>query len=452
MQGGYGYPPYAPPPAVEAYPFGLDPAFIWAIVIGLIFAGIGVLLFAQFMRNFLYIARPNEALVFSGKTSRTEDNVELGYTIVKAGNRGIRLPFIQTVNRLDMTSQPIELVVVNAYSRGNIGLEIHAIANVKIHHEDRWLRNAVERFLNRARSEIEIVAKQTLEGAVREVVAQLTPEEVNQDRLKFAEKLIHAAEDDLQKLGLQLDTLKIQHVRDQTGYLDSMGRPVIARALRDAENAENQAAQETQQAQAEASRRAEVARATAQTAMQRKQNELRQVKAQLEGEAQAVEREAEAAAKTARAQAEKELQGYRATLEQRRLTAEVVIPSQIQQQAQSILAKGQAAPTIENGAAQVEVLRSLTEAWQSMGSDAREIYVIQHLEQIVGAVVTNIEGIDIGEVNVLDQGDGQALASYAASYPKVVASVMSALKDSTGVDVPAILQGKHVERSQQGGS
>ena len=58
------------------------------------------------------------------------------------------------------------------------------------------------------------------------------------------------------------------------------------------------------------------------------------------------------------------------------------------------------------------------------------------------------EGIDIGEVNVLDQGDGQALASYAATYPKVVASVMSALKDSTGVDVPAILQGKHVERSQ----
>jgi flotillin len=341
-----------------------------------------------------------------------------------------------------MTTQPTDILVQNAYSRGNIALEIHAIANVKIHSDERWLRNAVERFLNRSRSEIEIVAKQTLEGAVREVVAQLTPEEVNQDRLKFAEKLIHAAEDDLQKLGLQLDTLKIQHVSDGTGYLDSIGRPVIAAALRDAENAENQAGQETQQAQAEANRRAEVTRANSQTAIQRKQNELRQVKAQLEGEAQAVEREAEAAAKTARAQAEKELQGYRASLEQRRLTAEVVIPAQIQQQAQSILAKGQAAPTIENGAAQVEVLRVLSEAWASMGTDAREIYVIQHLEQIVGAVVSNVEGIEVGEVNVLDQGDGQALASYAATYPKIVASVMKSLKDSTGVDVPSILAGQ----------
>ncbi|MFO0686378.1 MAG: SPFH domain-containing protein [Sandaracinus sp.] len=435
---GYGYPPYQPPPP-DPVPF--DPMFLWLIVGALILAGVLALLFIQFMRNFLYIARPNEALVFSGKKSRTEEGGELGYTIVKSGHRGIRLPFLHTVNRLDMTTQSIDILVQNAYSRGNIALEIHAIANVKIHSDERWLRNAVERFLNRARSEIEIVAKQTLEGAVREVVAQLTPEEVNQDRLKFAEKLIHAAEDDLQKLGLQLDVLKIQHVSDATGYLNSIGRPVIAAALRDAENAENQAGQETQQAQADASRRAEVTRANAQTAIQKKQNELRQIKAQLEGDAQAVEREAEAAAKTARAQAEKELQGYRAVLEQKRLMAEVVIPSQIQQQAQSILAKGQAAPTIENGAAQVEVLRALSEAWASMGAEAREIYVIQHLEQIVGAVVTNVEGIDVGEVNVLDQGDGQALASYAASYPKIVASVMKSLKDSTGVDVPSILAG-----------
>ncbi len=72
--------------------------------------------------------------------------------------------------------------------------------------------------------------------------------------------------------------------------------------------------------------------------------------------------------------------------------------------------------------------------------------MVQHLEQIVGAVVSNVEGIDVREVNVLDQGDGAALASYAAAYPKMVASVMSALKDSTGVDVPAILAAP-VERS-----
>lgn len=436
----YGYDPYQQPYApVEQFP--IDPNYLWMAVGLAIAIAIGTLLLIQIVKQFLYIAQPNEALVFSGKRYKMEDGTELGYRIVKGGHRAFRIPILEKVDRLDMTIIPIDIVVENAYSRGNIPLQIHAIANVKVHSDPRWIRNAVERFLGRSIREIQIVAQQTLEGALREVLAQLTPEEVNEDRLKFAEKLIHAAEDDLQKLGLGLDTLKIQSVSDQTGYLDSIGRPVIAAALRDAENAESQAAQETQQAQAEATRRAEVARATAQMAIQQKQNQLRTLRANLEGEAQAVEREAEAAAKTARAMAERTLQELRASLEQRRLHAEVVIPAEFQRQAQEILAKGAAAPTAENGAAAAEILALMSDAWQTMGPQARELYVIQHLEDIVGTVVRSLENVSVDEVNVLDQGDGTALASYAATYPKMVAAVMSTLRETTGVDVPAILSG-----------
>lgn len=430
----YNYPPPEPPL--------VDPALLWGAVGLAIVVAVGILFLIQFLRAFLYIARPNEALVFSGQRSRSEDGQEIGYRIKKSGFRAVRIPILETVNRLDMTLIPVDVVVQNAYSKGNIPLEIHAIANVKIHSDERFLRNAVERFLGRGRNEIELVAQQTLEGALREVLAQLTPEEINEDRLKFAEKLISAVEDDLQKLGLQLDTLKIQSVSDTTGYLDSIGRPKIAGAIRDAENSESQAQQETQEAQADAARRAEIARATSQTATQSKQNELRQIKAQLEGQAQAIEREAEAAAKTARAMAERDLQGLRAQLEQRRLQAEVVIPAEFHRYAQAILAKGQAAPTVENGAAAAEVLRAMSEAWTSMGSDAKEIYVIQHLEQILGTVVGNLKNVSVREVNVLDNGDGTAIASYAAAYPKMVGAVMSALAETTGVDVPAILAGR----------
>jgi len=418
---------------------GMTPSMLWWVVAAAVALAVAVLGLIQFIRLFLFIARPSETLVFSGGIHLAEDGSKVGYRLVKNGQRAIRVPILETVSALDMTVLPIDVVVQNAYSRGNIPLEIHAIANVKIHSDPRWLRNAVERFNTKSKADIQLVAQQTLEGALREVLAQLTPEEVNEDRLKFAEKLIHAVEDDLQKLGMQLDTLKIQSVSDGTGYLDSIGRPKIAGALRDAENAENQAAQEIQQAQAQALQRSELARASAQTEILKKQNELRQVKAQLEGEAQAVEREAEAAAKTARAMAERELQGIRAQLEQRRLMADVIIPAEVQRQAQQILAKGAAAPTVENGIAAAEVLDVMSEAWTSMGPQAKELYVIQHLEQIVGTVVSSLENVNVKEVNVLDQGDGSALASYAATYPKMVASVMTALKDTTGVDVPAIL-------------
>jgi flotillin len=290
--------------------------------------------------------------------------------------------------------------------------------------------------------EIQLVAQQTLEGALREVLAQLTPEEVNEDRLKFAERLIDSAEDDMHKLGLALDTLKIQHVADDTGYLDSLGRPQIAAAKRDAENAENEAQRQTTRAQAEAQRIADVAKADAEKAMLKRQNELRKIQADLDGAAQSVEREAEQAAKRARAEAEQELQKIRAELENKRLQADVVIPADIYRQAKVLLAKGDAAPTAENGAAVVEVMRLMGDAWKEMGSKAREIYVIQHLEEIVGTVVQSLKGVNVDEVNVLDQGDGTGLSSYAATYPQMVAAVMRALGESTGVDVPGILRGE----------
>ena len=438
--GAYGYEQPVPEPGLW------DQIVDDPVALGVGASALGAVLFLLLLfaiaRSMLKIARPNEALVFSGKTYTQEDGTRVGYRVFSQGMRAWRIPIVERVDRIDMRLLPIDIRVQNAYSAGNIPLQIHAIANVKIHSNPQIIGNAIERFLGRSTAEIQTVAQQTLEGAVREVIATLTPEEVNEDRLAFAEKLSEAAIDDLNKLGLQLDTLKIQTVSDDTGYLDSLGRPQIAAALRDAENAENVAAQETARAQAGSMQRADVARADAEKNILSKQNDLRRVQAELEGAAQAVEREAVAAAQTARAEEEKALQTLRSTLEQKRLQAEVVIPAEIQREARAVLAIGDAAPTAENGAAAVQVLELMGEAWKAMGPQAKEIYVIQHLEEIVGTVVDQLQGVNVESVTVLDQGDGSGMASYAATYPKMVASVLAALGESTGVDVPKILNGK----------
>jgi flotillin len=424
------------------------------LIIGAI-AGISLLLLLFLVRNFLYICRPNEALIFTGR-KREKDGQDLGPLIVLGRGvtgqapefdgcgkgRAWRVPILERVDRLDMAAMSIDVVVMNAYSAGNIPLKIHAIANVKICSDPVLIRNAIERFLGQSKHEIMMVAKQTLEGALREVLAQLTPEQVNEDRLAFAENLSRSAKDDLDKLGLQLDTLKIQSVSDDVGYLDSLGRPQIAAVLRDAENAENQAQQEISEAQADAHQRAEIAKADAEKEILRKKNELAKIRAEFDGQAKAVEAEAQAAAKTARANAEQELQGVRNQLEQRRLQAEVVIPAEIEREAELLRAKGAAAPTIENGLAAAQVLDAMAGAWRAMGPQAKEIYIIQHLEEIVASVIDSVEKINVREVNVLDPGDGSGLASYAAAYPNTVASILTALRQTTGVDVPAILSGE----------
>ena len=112
---------------------------------------------------------------------------------------------------------------------------------MKIAGHEPVLNHAIERFLGRDRKAIMQIAKDTLEGNLRGVLSQLTPEQVNEDKISFAEKLLEEAEHDLTKLGLLLDTLKIQNVADDKGYLKSIGRKSSAELVARSSIAEAQA-------------------------------------------------------------------------------------------------------------------------------------------------------------------------------------------------------------------
>ncbi|HEY6463978.1 MAG TPA: flotillin family protein, partial [Polyangiaceae bacterium] len=278
------------------------------VVVGVALAAAVVLLvWLALLRRFLYVCRPNELLVIAGKKHRLPTGESSNYTVIQAGSHW-RVPFMQTVARMDIRLIPIELAVTKVLSNGGIPLDVHAIANIKVTSHPQFIYNAVERFLTLPPEAIHMTARQTLEGALRDVISQLTPEQVNEDRIEFANRLLETTSEVFDKLGLHLDTLKIQRVEDEAQYLVNIGRTQIANALRDAENAENQANQEFKQEEAGARQSAELAQKQAEIGVSQKRNELRALVGQLEGAAQAVEREAVVAAEQARAEAEQELQ------------------------------------------------------------------------------------------------------------------------------------------------
>ena len=85
----------------------------------------------------------------------------------------MRIPLLERVDRMSLLSIPIDLKVANAYSKGGIPLRVHAIANVKVSSDPRVVGNAIERFLGRDPAEIARVAKESLEGHLRGVLANL---------------------------------------------------------------------------------------------------------------------------------------------------------------------------------------------------------------------------------------------------------------------------------------
>ena len=401
---------------------------------------IGLTIFIAIVRQFLYICRPNEVLLFAGRKHRLPDGAEVGYKVVRRG-WALRTPLLETISRMDMRLFMVEVSVSNAYSKGGIPLSVHAIANVKLSSDATHIRNAVERFLGMTPEQIADVARQTLEGVLREVLAQLTPEEVNEDRLKFAESLKANAQDDFDKLGLELDVLKVQHVADEQQYLQNLGRARIAMMIRDAQNAENEANQKIAEEQAAARQRAESAQKKSEASVLQKRNMLRGELAKMEAQAKSIENEATIAAETARSSAEQELQRLRAELEKLRLECDVVLPAEAARLAQEARARGEAAPYVENGKAAALALQSVAAEWKAAGKSGREVYLLQQLRSFVEAAVARVAQTQVDELQIVDGGDGQAYGAFVANFPAAVARVMAETARAVGVDIRSLLGG-----------
>lgn len=294
---------------------------------------------------------------------------------------------------------------------------------------DAVFNNAVERLLGKTQSEIEGLARETLTGNLRGVLAKLTPEEVNEDRLGFARHLSEEADHDLKKLGLQLDVLKIQHVSDKVGYLKAMGEKATAEAIRDAEIAKAQAEAETAQKRAEAQRVSEVANAEANVAIAEAQNKLRVRQAELGREAETAERVARADAERAEAQARTQLEQQRVELERTRLQADVVQVAEAQRFAAEAKAKADAAPILENGKAQAEALRMLLKEIENAGDAGLKVFIAEKLPSLLGQALNAMKDVDIDRVTVIDSGSGQGVAN--ATTQKVNAS-LTALQQVAG--------------------
>ena len=418
---------------------GLEGLFIPMMVSLGIF---GTIILVWFLNSFLCVCKPNEVVVLSGRKRRTASGQEVGYRVL-TGGRSIRIPILETVKRIDVTTMPVTVKVTNAYAKGGTPLDIQAIANVKISSDPQVVGNAIERFLDQDRNEIVRVARETLEGNLRGVVATLTPEELNENRLQFSQRIASDVRRDLIKLGLQLDILKIQTIADNVDYLNSLGRRQIALVIKNAEIAESNALTEAEQIEAQCEEETAVAITQDRIVIQDKQNELRKVIAELEQQARSEEERTTAAALEAEAKAQQKLQTIRSQLERLRLEADRVLPAEADRMAKSLLAKGEAAALKENAAAAAMVNEMLGEVWQSTGEDAKELFLIQQLETVLQEAVSIPERLQLDKVNVIDNGDGKAIASLVNVYPEIVAQFLNSVNDTLGIDVIGTLNAKH---------
>ena len=232
-------------------------------------------------------APPDMAYIISGVKKKSK---------VVIGKASIRIPFFERLDKLNLRLIPIDVKTSNAVPTADyININVDAIVNIKISNDPEKLRLAAENFLNKNTEYIAGVAREVLEGNVREIVGKMKLEEMVSDRQKFANLVKENAEPDLAAMGLDIISFNVQNFVDGNEVIENLGIDNIVKIKKSAAIARAESERDIKVAQAAADKESNDAAVAAQTEIAKKQNELAIKKSELQMEADTKKAMADAA-------------------------------------------------------------------------------------------------------------------------------------------------------------
>ena len=222
-------------------------------------------------------APPDMAFIISGIKKKSK---------IVIGKAAIRIPFFERLDKLNLRLIPIDVKTSNAVPTADyININVDATVNVKISNEPEKLRLAAENFLNKNTEYIAGVAREVLEGNVREIVGKMKLEEMVSDRQKFATLVKENAEPDLAAMGLDIISFNVQNFVDGNEVIENLGIDNIVKIKKAAAIARAESERDIKVAQAAADKESNDAAVAAQTEIAKKQNELAIKRSELQQEA-----------------------------------------------------------------------------------------------------------------------------------------------------------------------
>ncbi len=438
-------------------------------------------------------ASPDTAYIISGLRKRPK---------ILIGRAGIKIPFLEKKDELNLQLIPIDVKTSSAVPTADyINIRVDAAVNVKISVIPENLSLAAQNFLNRKTDYIAQVAREVLEGNMREIVGKMNLEEMVSDRQKFASLVKENAEPDLAAMGLDIVSFNVQNFVDSNGVIENLGVDNIVKIQKNAAISRAESEKEIAKAQANAQREANEAQIAAQTDIAQKNNELAITQAELKRVSDAKKAEADAAyqiqqeeqrktieittanANIAKQEKEILLKQKEAEVMEQALDAQVKKKAEAekfakQQQADAQLYQRQREAEAKKYelSQQAEALKIQAEAEKYAKEQEAEGIRIKGLaeaEAIQAKAVAEAEGIEKKAEAMAKMGEAAVLEMYFKALPDVVRNaaeplakvdkitmygdgnstklmkdvmntlnqVTDGLKESTGVDLNAVLSG-----------
>ncbi|MCQ2139466.1 MAG: flotillin family protein [Bacteroidales bacterium] len=400
----------------------------------------------------------DKILVIYGKTGKNRSGGISSARCIHGGASFI-WPVFQSYAFLDLKPISIECNLTNALSKQNIRVDVPCRFTVGISTEPDSMTNAAERLLGLSIDNIQNIATDILFGQLRLVIATMDIEEINSDRDKFLANVSTNVEAELRKIGLKLINVNVTDIRDESGYIEALGKEAAAKAINDAKKsvAEQNRYGEIGKAEADRDKDIRIAETTRDTRIRTAEANAKAVEGEnnsrisiansdaLRREKSAeAERLAVAAEKVQAAKAleeayksERDAELARAQREKATQEANIVVAAEIEKQkaiieaeaeaekmrrtaqgeADAIYAKmdAQARGTLEILSKQAAGFGQLVEAAGGNAQEAITMLITDKLPELVKTQVEAVKGIKIDKVTVWDGANGSADGKTATS-------------------------------------
>ncbi len=430
----------------------------------------------------------DKILVVYGKTGKNKTGGVSSARCIHGGAAFI-WPVFQSYAFLDLTPISIECNLTNALSKQNIRVDVPCRFTVGISTEPESMTNAAERLLGQRLENIQDLAKDILFGQLRLVIATMDIEEINSDRDKFLANVSANVEAELRKIGLKLINVNVTDLRDESGYIEALGKEAAAKAINDAKKsvAEQNRFGENGKAEADRDKDIRIADTVRDTRIRTSEANASAVEGEnnakihiAASDATRREREAEAGRKATAAekvqaakaleeayQAEKEAEIARAEREKATQTANIVIPAQIAKEKAIIEAEAEAERLRRQAQGEADAIFAKMEAEarglyevltkQAEGYDrivkaaagdpdkAVTMLITDKLPELVKTQVEAVKNIKIDKVTVWDGNNATngntATANFISGMMKSVPP-LNDLFNMAGLNLPTYLKGK----------
>lgn len=190
-------------------------------------AAIAIVVIVVFLCMIYRVADIDKALIITGGKE----------PVIKVSGGSFVIPIFRKAQYFDLCMLTVTADKDEVKTKTSVPIIIDWTAQIRPDTENiDNLKKAIISFKERGQDGIKNDVRLTLTGAVRDIVASMTPEEVLRDKVIFAENVKKIVADEMVNMGMELVSLNIQDITDNNRYYDNIAALDMEDKRREAEN------------------------------------------------------------------------------------------------------------------------------------------------------------------------------------------------------------------------